>query len=683
MNSDEKRLIRHFQSSYDNPNIYQLYYSQSRVWDRLTQPGLLLSLVLLAVFAYYHIASQNPHLLPRLPELLWNTLVRIIPARLLYAVDEWLNPPLFPNPMLETQRRPSDHAAKSEVFKRVLGMDKPGSIMASVSQVGRRSLPGFGSSSFTASKGDSEQPAGLGNWDNSCYQNSILQGLASLQPLRAYLNNLGTDANTKTSTVDTLRDLVRDLHDTSNNGKTLWTPSVLKNMSTWQQQDAQEYFSKLLDEVDNEIAKLLRTTQKPAGFETDLSATKDETVGSQHSDDSGYQSLSGHSKAGSADLKLSRNPLEGFQAQRVACTACKHSEGLSMIPFNCLTLNLGTDGGDQSIYELLDAYTKVESIPGVECPKCTLRKFQSTLSGVLETLRARGSPDENLEPWSSKLQVVDEALEEDNFDDETMKKFNIPKQVSSTKTKQAVIARPPKSLVVHMNRSVFDETSLRMLKNFATVKFPTDLDLGPWCLGSRIVDEETEGKEQWPLDPNLSMVAGSQERSRLSGPLYELRAVITHYGRHDNGHYICYRKHGRARRDKTAEEAEKPAQLVDGQDDDHDMLQGEKKATTDEEADAPDQDSNSQWWRLSDQDVFKVDEETVLGQTGVFMLFYDCVDPNPVLLSETDEFEDSVSLQGDDDRRPTGTSETVDDMPVDEIEGATSTPLPDEVDDVC
>jgi ubiquitin carboxyl-terminal hydrolase 1 len=680
MNSDEKRLIRHFQSSYDNPNIYQLYYSQSRIWDRLRQPGLLLSLVLLAVFAYHHIASQNPHLLPRLPELLWNTLVRITPARLLYAVDGWLNPPLFPNPMLETQRRPSDHTAKSEVLKRVLGVDKPGSIMASVSQVGKRSLPGFGSNSFT--KGDSEQPAGLGNWDNSCYQNSILQGLASLQPLRAFLNNLGTDANTETRTVDTLRGLIEDLCDRSNNGKTLWTPRVLKNMSTWQQQDAQEYFSKLLDEVDNEVAKLVRTTHKPAGFETDLSATKDETVGSQHSDDSGYQSLSGHSKAGSVDLKLSHNPLEGFQAQRVACTACKHSEGLSMNPFNCLTLSLGTDGGDQSIYELLDAYTKVESIPGVECTKCTLLKFQSTLSGVLENLRARGSPDETLEAWSSKLHAVDEALQEDNFDDKTMKTFNIPKQVSSTKTKQAVIARPPKSLVVHMNRSVFDETSGQMLKNFATVKFPTDLDLGPWCLGSRIVDEETEGKEQWPLDPNLSMVAGSQERSRLSGPLYELRAVITHYGRHDNGHYICYRKHGQARRDQTVEESEKPAQLVD-QDGDHDMLQEEKKTTPDEEADVPDQDSESQWWRLSDRDVNKVTEETVLGQTGVFMLFYDCVDPNPVLLSETDEFEDSVSLQGDDDRQPTGNPATVDDMPVEGMDWAPPTPLPDEVDDVC
>ncbi len=34
---------------------------------------------------------------------------------------------------------------------------------------------------------------------------------------------------------------------------------------------------------------------------------------------------------------------------------------------------------------------------------------------------------------------------------------------------------------------------------------------------------------------------------KITGPIYELRAVVTHQGRHENGHFICYRKHARGR----------------------------------------------------------------------------------------------------------------------------------------
>jgi hypothetical protein len=45
------------------------------------------------------------------------------------------------------------------------------------------------------------------------------------------------------------------------------------------------------------------------------------------------------------------------------------------------------------------------------------------------------------------------------------------------------------------------------------------------------------------------------------------------------------------------------------------------------------EDADSQWWRLSDETVTKVGEHDVLSQGGVFMLFYDCVDPNSVLVT--------------------------------------------------
>ncbi|KAJ2964530.1 hypothetical protein NQ176_g10787 [Zarea fungicola] len=54
--------------------------------------------------------------------------------------------------------------------------------------------------------------------------------------------------------------------------------------------------------------------------------------------------------------------------------------------------------------------------------------------------------------------------------------------------------------------------------------------------------------------------------------------------------------------------------------------------------------SQPTWWRLSDHNVSKVDDETVLSLSpGVFMLFYECVDPSMVLDAEEDEMQDAAS----------------------------------------
>lgn len=675
MSSSTSRNLRRVDPFHD-PVPYRTYHIDNPLWDRVSQPGVLVPLIILLCTILYQVAvnhaASRGRRLASPAELLWDAIVFVIPAPLLYAVDNWVNPPLFPLPMVSSSE-PTTHAAKSDVMRRILGLDRPGGIVASVSQAGRRTLSN-GFSGALGFKGALSQPAGLGNWDNSCYQNSILQGLASLKPLPAFLSRLAIDgsaARIKTDTTETLRDLVADLNHISNNGKTLWTPAVLKNMSSWQQQDAQEYFSKLLDEIDKEASKTTKALRRPTGFESDNS--RDDTNASQHSDDSGYQSLSTISK-GATDIQIVRNPLEGLLAQRVACVACGYSEGLSMIPFNCLTLNLGMHRTEFDLYERLDSYVQVESIQGVECTKCTLLKYRNLLNTIIERSRKAGFPDSDFPEPHARLEAIEAALEEEDFDDKTLKACKITPQsrVNSTKTKQAVIARPPQSLAIHMNRSVFDETTGHMFKNLAGVRFPMTLDLGPWCLGSadaltsqtggdkaEILDEKSssavKGEEEWLLDPTASMVAGDLHPSKITGPIYELRAVVTHYGRHENGHYICYRKHPRASavREENGglEKSNQPAQLApEEHSDDVSSIHEKEPGDEDQFLDAvetPDEDpqTDSQWWRLSDQDVTPVTEETVLAQGGVFMLFYDCVDPNSVLTSEVDVVTEPASKE--------------------------------------
>lgn len=354
-------------------------------------------------------------------------------------------------------------------------------------------------------------------------------------------------------------------------------------MSTWQQQDAQEYFSKVLDQVDKEVDwKAKRSMSETTGL--------------------GDISPFGIASASEATITTAAppngNPLEGLLAQRVGCTRCGYSDGLSMIPFNNLTVPLG----DYSLYDMrdcLDEYSKLEYIEGVQCPKCTLLLAQGKYNKIL----SKQPPAALATDVRARLQIVEHALKEEDFTDATLiKKCNIPKRqwVSSTKSKQAVIGRAPKSFIVHVNRSKFNEYTGAQEKNNAAVQFPLFFNLDDWCLGKASDAKSSDANiESWSMDPNESMLADFKEQDNSQSlSNYELRAAVTHYGHHENGHYICYRKAAHFGSDTTSIDEDDPTE-------------------------EPHEVAKEAWWRLSDEDVALVSEDDVLRQRGVFMLFYE------------------------------------------------------------
>lgn len=638
--SQDQRL----QDFFDGDPNYDLEYHQDYrgdPWAYFLRPSMLVPLILAAIPVIYSILYKCDYydLLP-IPEPLWNILVYIIPWRLLDAVERYKSPLRIRNPMLKGL--PRTHATKSEAMRRILRLDAPGGIIgsvASVTSVGRRRFSNLAGMNLVA-QGSEGRPAGLGNWDNSCYQNSVLQGLASLDSLSEYLTNPVVEGETfegekpNMRMAEALKGLIATLNDPSNNGRRIWTPETLKNMSSWQQQDAQEYFSKVLDGIDKEIDKAANMMRTSQGFESD-----DASVAS--------------TDLLTTPLSTYRNPLEGRIAQRVGCTKCGYSEGLSMIPFNCLTVPLGRSW-EYDVAECLDEYTKLEQIEGVECGKCTLLKNQRLLTMIAERVTDTLENATVRAATAERLAAVTEALEEDDYEDKTLlNKCNIPpkSRASSTKTRQAVIARPPKSLVVHFNRSLFDELTGELKKNYAEVRFPKVLDLGPWCLGSYGTTQDST-TEEWILDPENPMIASTARPSRLRGPLYELRAVVTHYGRHENGHYICYKKHPSVADDEKAPVKE-------------------------------------QWWRLSDDDVIKVSEENVLNQGGVFMLFFDLVEPAKSIpaeqfVSEADATEQTFTTASSEPvvPEPALLVPTVEEASPVDLEVAAIVPLPDDETDL-
>ena len=538
-------------------------------------------------------------------ELLWNSVVYITPNRLVARLDN-----TFKEAMTEEAENDhmsfdsKGHASKSNAMRRFLGLDGSGLLTT----VQRTRTLSFSSVFKAVAPTPKKTLPGLGNWDNSCYQNSVLQGLAALEALNTFLNEPApSDVLQPTKTA--LKELVAKLNDPQNAGKTFWTPAELKSMSSWQQQDAQEYFSKVSDELEKDALKLAKAKPGKVGLEDLSSIERDETP-SCSSDGSGPPKSSGAdslrlAKIGQLPEELKslivRNPLEGLLAQRVGCQKCGYVEGLSLVPFNCLTVPLGR----QWMYDVrtcLDEYTALEPINGVECAKCTLLRAKQQMEQILRQLNAKLSDPVTVSEDTSKalreslqerLRLINGALVEEDFSDQVLKKCQIPakSRVSTTKSRQAVIARAPQCLVIHVNRSNFDELTGVQSKNTASVRFPKQLDLAPWCLGQGPgSDDKNDDVEHWNVDPSKSMLSDSDELESLhSGKKYELRAVVTHYGRHENGHYICYRK---------------------------------APYTVEKDHDEPNE-SNDTWWRISDDDVDEVGAETVLAQGGVFMLFYE------------------------------------------------------------
>ena len=521
------------------------------------------------------------------------------------------------------------------------------------------------------------RPKGLGNWDNSCYQNSVIQALASFSSIREFLGQIDdyTGDLSETSTVGSLREIIAALNDTSTPGGYYWTPSRLKSMSSLQQQDAQEYFSRLVDEVEKDFVSQIWPS-KLGKADEGLASLTTHVESSQQSDAQVDGQEDGTLLAGAtlADLfsktqsprsqnsKL-RNPLDGLLAQRVGCTQCNYSEGLSLIPFNCLTLPLGRKYISH-ISECLTEYTDLEYIEGVECAKCTLLSARTKLTQFLQEshqqLAEEHDPAERLEIEAfaavnirPHLKAVDQALREEDFADATLsQKCQLPSRYRSscTKTRQAVVARAPKCLVLHINRSLFDEMTGEQFKNYADVRYPKVFDLGRWAVGSSgskpkvrrdervdgpevnmgddrehgdgLSHEPSDPVEQWNMNPTVPMNTASHDPSNPEY-LYDLKAVITHYGRHEKGHYICYRE-----LPPSGPTSAKPlSSPFGGKDGNNDDDGDETTSTISSGADTPDassdEDEGAKWFRISDDDVTPVNEDIALSQGGAFMLFYE------------------------------------------------------------
>jgi ubiquitin carboxyl-terminal hydrolase 1 len=402
------------------------------------------------------------------------------------------------------------------------------------------------------------RPTGLENVDFSCYQNSIIQGISSLESVPDFLQRVQTDETE--STAFHLRNMHKVLNSTSSDWSRL--PPKLKSMDTLTQQDAQEYYSRVLDSLDKEYIDYINRNESQYGLST-----------------------LGEGKPLAERLKelkdAAMNPLEGLMAQRVGCLTCGYSSGLTLTPTNVITVQLPPRRDTYRLLHLLYKYMEPELIEGVQCGKCSLLAYKGMVEAAIPKLTgpARLAYTERL------TQLLRTLTEEDYSDDTLQKKCSIPKSliVTKTKSKQTLFARLPKALVIHINRSMFDPVTGLDFKNPCDVQYPKFLDLRAFC-----VDASGSSTSSPLSDPSVSMLDQSGEAKPSSK--YKLRAVVEHRGTHNDGHYICYRS---------------CAHPADDEDDVRKKIDG--------------------WFEMNDEIVSPCTEYEVLSRGQAFMLFYEMI----------------------------------------------------------
>jgi len=438
----------------------------------------------------------------------------------------------------------------------------------------------------------SNTPAGLYNPAMACYQNSVIQGLTSLSPLQSYLSTAVCDFQKPHKTTAALYEISTTLNSPANLGRHFVIQGPLRSMNTYTQQDAHEYFDNIMSTLQEELKRELDWRRRS---QASLVSALD---------------LLNESPLSTAKQEMSPFPTRGFQAQRVGCRQCGYCEGLMLLELSSGLTVQPNNSIRNDVRECIDDYTQMDVMQDIDCPNCTLMQRKKVLLKHIAKTLENNTPVGLKAQFDQAYDHVTEALDDEQFDDNTLlKKCNIKKDkwIKGEKSKQIAFSLAPAVLPIHINRSVFINGYPG--KNRARIDFPEELDLGPWML-----PYPAEPRDKWRMNPHEPLIPGLHPQESWKHPirkvLYDLRAVVKHSGTADSGHYVCFKKQYKQSNEDSAQDPEP-------------------------------KDAQELWWACDDETVTQVSEDVVFGNgTGryarmdVFMLFYekkpDGEDPLPV-----------------------------------------------------
>ncbi|KAG6848439.1 hypothetical protein H0H93_016953 [Arthromyces matolae] len=454
-----------------------------------------------------------------------------------------------------------------------------------------------------------------------CFMNSTLQALASLSYLQPHIDNIHDKAealDVPSPVIDTLQDLFRRLNKPKSSYHSIRPIEVIEVLSqqnegrpsslfsSREHQDAQELFQLLSECIKNEIAAVDKEGYRDRG-------------------------LGGLSQTSETTKEIGKSVFDGLTANRRSCVACGYTEAVMHFALDNWQLAVPRLSASCRLEDCLEEYTTLEILRDCICRKCSLVATHKRLLGDLRLLeeatrpeaRPSSSKKERLKKVRKMERRVHTALEEGRIEDH-LPDVRIDKVLSKASTKQAMIARPPQVLALHINRSM--HYGQYAAKNNVRVIFPEVLDLTPYTTSGSlsIIPTSAISSPPPPIRRSTTPTPATYAHPRT---IYRLSAVVCHYGQHSFGHYICYRRRPRSA-DLPPQKRWAPPRLVDPLPiaaDDEGIEPQYIWETEDGEREYVSKPGRG-WLRISDDSVSECGIESVLAEgAGAFMLYYERV----------------------------------------------------------